>query len=394
MPCYLWRKAALRIPAWWKIFCLGLAIIATAGGGAAEIRLPGEYEPQDGLLISCRELIIQAPEVFADIVAATHARLPIIALVNDAGEYRLAKSVLENRGVPLDDVRFAEVAHDTMWARDYGPRVLSRDGEPVLLDAGYDGERARDDQVPVELARLLSLRRMELPYVIEGGNLLTNGHGLAIMTGEINDNHVETEEEQERFFATIKKVYGFNEIVILEALAGEPTGHVDMFATFTAEDSVIIGSYTVEGDAENAAILNRNAERLAGIPTGKGPLRVHRIPMPPNYDGVWRTYTNVVYANELVLVPVYPGFHDEAMDLVFKVFSRLLPGWEVIGIDASEIISSCGALHCVVMNLGPIGNLPAFPEPVRPVLERDFAAGRKFVSVDWEGQSRLQRLSH
>ncbi len=40
-------------------------------------------------------------------------------------------------------------------------------------------------------------------------------------------------------------------------------------------------------------------------------MQVVRIPMPSHKDGNWRTYTNVIYANGVVLVPQYPDADAE-----------------------------------------------------------------------------------
>ena len=342
-------------------------------GGAWGKRLPGEFEPQRGLLFSCHELLDDSPELFVEMVRLLHHRIPLIALVSNEEELLQAKSLLSDHTIPLHQLRFLEVEHDTMWVRDYGPMILETDaGFPVLLDAGYSEERDGDDRVPAEMAALLKIQRVPVPYVIEGGNLLTNGKRLAIMTGQICDDAIQTPEDHEQFLRVFRQLYGMEEVVVLEALVGEPTGHVDMFATFTSADTVFVGSYQVEEDAENAAILDRNAARLAEVETASGPLQVIRIPMPTHKDGVWRTYTNVVYANGQVLVPIYPSVNDDLQALALSAFRAALPGWQIDGIDASELIESNGALHCITMNLGPIGPLPVFPEPdERPRLHEE-----------------------
>ena len=92
---------------------------------------------------------------------------------------------------------------------------------------------------------------------------------------------------------------------------------------------------------------NRNAQRLEGLPTPHGPLRVIRIPMPPHKDGNWRTYTNVVFANGALLVPVYRGVDRAGREKALELFARLLPGWQVIGIDCTTLIQGGGALRCI-----------------------------------------------
>ncbi len=243
--------------------------------------------------------------------------------------------------------------------------VDSPDRGPIVLDADYGMERCNDDRVPLELGRLLKLPVVTVPLTIEGGNLLTNGDGLAIVTDQFLEKNITADEDENSLLATLQNACGFRQVVVLQSLLGEPTGHVDMFATFTSPTTVLVGAYRVEQDAENAAILDRNAARLRQVRTSQGPLRVVRVPMPPRRNNTWPTYTNVVYANGVVLVPIYPSLDQVGRRRALDIFSQALPTWKVVGIDATQIIKMDGALHCMTMNLGAIGQLPAFPKPCR-----------------------------
>ncbi len=335
-------------------------LLATATTWSQESwRLPGEYEKQDALLIGCHELVRDMPNVFSSLVGATHGRVPLVALVNDADELRLARHILKEDSRLWDHVSFVQVPHDTMWARDYGPLVVRRpNGDAVLLDAVYDSDRPLDDRVPTTLASRLSKDRMAVPLPLEGGNLLTNGRGLAIVAGKHWIEEDFGPGGKARYVAALKHYYGFDDVLVLESLIDEPTGHVDMFATFTSADTILVGSYREDEDPDNAAVLNRNAASLQCARTSGGPLKVHRIPMPPRDGELWRSYTNAVYVNGAVLVPVYPGVDPSGRRVAMETFRRALPGWDIIGMDASDVIQSGGAFHCLTMNLGPIGPLP------------------------------------
>lgn len=347
--------------AWALSFTLSLSTVCQGEIGRG---VQGEFDRQDALMVACHDLVHDYPEFFAEIARQTHRRVPLLALVNDVEEYRLARAVLGDGAVPSDHVRFMEIPHDTMWVRDYGPMVLHWPGEsPVILDAIYDTERAMDDRVPQKMAGLVGWERVPVPVVIEGGNLLFNGRGLAITAGLPGCGDELTDEECDRLLEIAQDHYGIRELVVLENMVGEPTGHVDMFATFTSPNTVVVGRYDRDLDPVNADVLDRNADRLSRVETGQGFLQVLRVPMPPRTEGLWRSYTNVVYANGVLLVPVYPGVDLRGQGIALEMFRRALPGWEVIGVDASGVIQSGGALHCSVMNLGAVGILPEWPEP-------------------------------
>ena len=117
-----------------------------------------------------------------------------------------------------------------------------------------------------------------------------------------------------------------------------------MFATFTGPREVIVGEI-FESDDENAAVLNENAARLEAAG-----MTVRRIPMPSHEDGLYRTYTNAMAINEIVIVPIYPE-DDRYQDIAIGIFTDAYPGRTIVPIVASEIIELAGAVHCVGMTV-------------------------------------------
>jgi agmatine/peptidylarginine deiminase len=201
--------------------------------------------------------------------------------------------------------------------------------------------------------------------ILDGGNLLSNGTGLFLATTSLIDENQPLDYDREQLEAVLDEYLGCTRIEFLETLVGEPTRHVDMFATFTDANTVVVGAYDSRVDPVNARILDRNAACLAAVEWQHGPLRVVRVPMPPKNDGVWRTYTNVIFANGVLLVPVYPRIDPEGDRVALETFRHLLPDWDVVGIDAGGIAQRGGALHCISMNV-PVGyaGRPSDLEPV------------------------------
>ena len=99
-------------------------------------------------------------------------------------------------------------------------------------------------------------------------------------------------------------------------------------------------------------------EQLAGVSTFAGPLHIERVTIPPPDGDVWYTYTNVVFANGVVLVPTYPDRFPELDAEALAMYRRLLPDRRVVGIDVSDLIAMRGALRCISMNIAE-GVLPA-----------------------------------
>jgi agmatine/peptidylarginine deiminase len=174
---------------------------------------------------------------------------------------------------------------------------------------------------------------------------------LCLVSARLPDKNCQAGYPESHVTNTIKRLFGATQVVYLEPLDDEPTGHVDWFATFTSSDTIVIGDYRGT-DPVNARLLDEHAERLAGVTTANGPLKVVRIPMPPRGEQyVGGTYTNVVFANGVLLVPSYPEASAELEREAFDVFRRLLPDWRVVGIECPKHTGRHGGLHCAVANL-------------------------------------------
>jgi len=316
--------------------------------------LPADFEQHDALLLgftwSLREIW---KKVCLQVVAATWQRVKTIILVPDTQAQEMLTESLREINVPLDQIHFYQIPINTVWVRDYGPLVIKTGQRGCKwVDLQYGAiERSRDDNMPSALGRLLRLPSVRTRIAFDGGNLLTNGRGLCLATTQLLERNREFGYRDEYVTDTIKRLFGAEEIVYLEKLEGEKTGHVDLFAAFTAPDTVVVGDYSGV-DPVNAAILDRNAERLSKVVTASGPLRVVRLPMPPRGgDDVGGSYTNVLFANGVLLVPSWPNVPRETEDRVMATYRQLLPGWDVVGIDVGDLMSQGGALRCVSLPL-------------------------------------------
>jgi agmatine/peptidylarginine deiminase len=260
--------------------------------------------------------------------------------------------------------------------------VRARDGTTVLIDAeDVDDDlihvNPRDDNVPSALGPLFGMRTVRAPIAIQHGNLLGNGRGLCIATRDMLEINAARGYTEDDVTDVLKRFYGAEEVVFLERLRAEVTGHVDMFATFTSPDTVVVCRCSPKSDPINAAILDRNAKRLASIGPPYGPLKVERVdvqPQPSGLDEFWPTYTNVVYANDVLLVPIYPTLDRVGGSAALALYEELLPDWTIVGIDSTPLTELLGGIHCLTMNLPSVGKLPPDasveqPEPSRPSQE-------------------------
>jgi agmatine/peptidylarginine deiminase len=73
--------------------------------------------------------------------------------------------------------------------------------------------------------------------------------------------------------------------------------------------------------------------------------------MPPTHDGLWPTYTNVVYLNRTLLVPTYSFVPPSVEEKMLRVYQELLPGWKIVPIASDPLLEDYGSLHCATLNI-------------------------------------------
>ena len=327
-------------------------------------RFPGEFEPQDAIVLSWQEE--WAREGMTSIVSKVHPTLPVVVLVDSVPQQQSAARQLAAAGVSLNRIRFLQAKINTVWIRDFGPfSVESASGVPLWLDAMYSGHAGHDRYDDDELAHVLGLSLQvptaTVPCMIEGGAILSNGAGICVASTVLKSINDHLGREERPLTDSIKRYFGADQIVYLDPLIDEPTGHVDWFCAFTDANTIVVGAYGDE-DPANSLLLDRHARRLAQVETPNGRLRVVRMPMPPRAaDYFGGTYTNVVFANGVLIVPTWPEASAAQERQVFDQYRQLLPGWEIVPFPAERFGVRGGGPHCCSMNL----QLP------RPLLESD-----------------------
>lgn len=315
---------------------------------AATCCLPADFHSHRAIVLPAGWLAREAPDVLAQIVRHAPRRL-LVLLVSSADEREMAARALTERGLPAHAVCFRAVATNTGWVRDYGPIfVREASGCPRAIDAVYGSPgRDGDDAATRPIAKLFGLATTATPLRWQGGNLLSNGRGLVLTTTQSINANVECGREAAAAARFLGESCGASELVVLEPLRGERTGHVDMFACFTSPDTVVVGRFDASVDPDGAAVLDRNAARLAELRTRAGKLRVVRAAMPNNSDGLWRSYTNVIFADGTLLVPTYPDIDRAGGERALAEYRRLLPCWKIVGIDCRTLARHQGGLRCV-----------------------------------------------
>ena len=154
-------------------------------------RLSGEFEAQRAMLLSISDLKPHHQAMLKELVAKTAGYLPLVILVNDKEQLKTAVEIAESSRADLSHVSFFVFKLDTIWLRDFGPRFLETESKPESIDFYYDGTRPQDDQFPNKWGELAGIKNTTVEWTLQGGNLISNGEGLAFTsTRFFEDNHV------------------------------------------------------------------------------------------------------------------------------------------------------------------------------------------------------------
>lgn len=335
-----------------------------------------EFRKQGAILLGCHNQINLIPEVYGEIAKAVNQRVPLFGVVSTEAQARSGAQMIENIGLPQEAMRFLVIPSNSIWIRDYAPFILRYDQESAfMVDAKYRTltmreNRKQDDFMCFELARLLDLPVRSIPLVLEGGNFISNGDGLLITSAKTISVNKQEEYTNKQLISMFSDFLGVNGVCAVNHLRNEPNGHIDMFMTMLGKNLAVVGEIDPAVDSENSAILNEAARIVSSYTTSDGPITVKRIPMPPQWGNDWRSYTNIIMANGVLLMPSFSNVDPAIEDLAEKVYqSSLPPDWVVKRINCDKLVALRGQLHCLSYNIPkfiPIDGLleQAIPKPL------------------------------
>lgn len=317
-----------------------------------------EFRKQGAILLGCHNQINLIPELYGEIAKAVNQRVPLFGVVSTEAQARSGAQMIENIGLPQEAMRFLVIPSNSIWIRDYAPFILRYDQQSAfMVDAKYRTlttreNRKQDDFMCFELAHLLGLPVRSIPLVLEGGNFISNGDGLLITSAKTIRVNQEEEYTNKQLISMFNDFLGVNGVCAVNHLKNEPNGHIDMFMTMLGKNLAVVGEIDPIVDSENSAILNEAARVISSYTTSDGPITVKRIPMPPQSGNDWRSYTNIIMANGVLLMPSFSNVDPAIENRAEQVYqSTLPPDWVVKRINCDKLVALRGQLHCMSYNI-------------------------------------------
>ncbi|WP_205195463.1 agmatine/peptidylarginine deiminase [Chitinophaga sp. Cy-1792] len=278
----------------------------------------------------------------------------------DKTEQERISALLEEAGVPLNNVDFRIFPTDDVWIRDNGPIfVKDNNGQILIEDWGFNGwGRKADyrncDAIPGKIAADIHIKSIDLntTMINEGGSVEIDGQGvlMACKSSVLNANRNPgmTQQQAEDIFS---KYLGITRFIWLEGKAGLDITdmHIDGFARFANASTIITMN---ANDLDYWQVPTADISKLyAATNKASVPYKIVQVPLTQNEVMTTygknlgkASYINYYIANRVVLVPNYNDPNDA---VAMGIIQQLYPDKKVVGIDCRNLFANGGMIHCV-----------------------------------------------
>jgi agmatine deiminase len=317
-------------------------------------RTPAEWEEAQGVIVTWAAFNAELREI---VRRAKEAATVYIICSNPT----TVQNYLTSGGVSLTNIVFVTAPFNSVWVRDYGPQsVYLENGDLAFIDWLYNRPRPQDNAIPQYMANYLGLPFYQMggssgQLITTGGNFMADGHDDGYSSKLVlveNPSYNETQIDQ------IKHSFmGINPYIKMEELPYDYISHIDMHMKLLDEETLLVGQFPA-GVSDGPYIEANLQYLLDNYKTKFGnDFKVIRIPMVPSTTGQWplgnnvpyRTYTNALILNNIVLVPQYYNATLNAQAIA--IYQDAMPGYEVYGINMENVIPYSGAIHCITREI-------------------------------------------
>ena len=347
-------------------------------------RMPAEFEPHSGCWMLWPERTDNwrmgakpAQQAFAAVATAIATSEPVTIGVS-ARQYETARTMLPRL------IRVVELSSNDAWMRDVGPTFVIDDRGGVRgidwifnawggLNGGLYFPWDQDDLVARKVLEVEGRERYRAPLIMEGGAIAVDGQGTLITTEEclMNPNR-NPHLDKGQIEILLHEYLGVSTVIWLSkgVHMDETDGHVDELCCFVGPGEVALTWTDNKRDPQYG--ISRDAyEKLTSSRDAKGRrLKVHKLPQPgPLHitreeaagldviegtkrraagDRLAGSYANCYIGNSVVVMPLLDKKTDAQATRIFK---RLFPRHNVIGVQAREILLGGGNIHCITQQV-------------------------------------------
>jgi len=339
-------------------------------------RLPAEWEPQSGIMLTWphentdwKPILPQVEPVFVSISRHTSQREKVLIVADDIDHQRHIKTLLDDAGVVMENIRFCIVPSNDSWARDHGAITVIENDQPLLLDFQFNAWGGKydfrlDNRINASLHEhdMFSAPMQAVNLILEGGSIESDGAGTLLTNQCLLTSTRNRGMNQSDIESALANQLGIQHFLWLTQghLEGDDTdAHIDTLARLVSKNRIAYVKCDHKND-EHYEPLQKMEQELRDLRTTEGePYELIPLPLP---DAVFAedgqrlpaTYANFLIINDAVLLPVYGQTKDQQAKAALK---ECFPERDIIEINCLPLVHQFGSLHCVTMQF-PEGVLP------------------------------------
>lgn len=307
------------------------------------VRAIAEWEEVEAIMVRWPNLG-SWNNLWVDFLEPVALDLKIYVICASGAQATAAQNLFVTRGVPLDSIEFPVQATNSVWIRDYGPWWVWRENswDRGIVDWIYNRPRPADDAIPEWEAALWGIPYYGPNLIFTGGNFMVDGWGRGFCSELVFDENGTAVDEREELDSVMAAYMNLDTMYTFPRFFG--IDHIDMSMKLLNDHTAILNEYPV-GNAFDS-VMDSCEEILSAIqnPWGES-VTVHRVNTPTWSGGIPYTYTNAIFVNNKILLPIYNRAEDAA---AIALWESLMPGYSVHGFDANVMIPQQGAIHCVI----------------------------------------------
>lgn len=342
-------------------------------------KLPAEFSTHRGTIA----MFPFRADIWRD--GAKHAQELLVAAINLIAKHEkvilCTKNPLDEKVMDILDpnIEIVYIDYDDIWARDISPFFSIVNGKlhGVCFDFNAWGGINEGSYYPWDkdaafarsICNYLSIDSTVSDLVVEGGALIHNGEGLAIVTESVLLNKNRNPNiSKERFEAEFYHLLGIKKIIWLRKGfdQDETDGHIDVFLNFVDTHNLLL-AWTEDIQNPQYSILHEIYEKLTVSTTVDGKkLCIHKLLMPnpiivtseesmgieKNEYAIERkagmtlypTYNNAYIFNGGVLVPIFGVEQDKA---AIDCYRKIFPKRKIYPLYSKEFLIGGGNYHCI-----------------------------------------------
>jgi len=316
------------------------------------ITCASEYESMDGIVLAWESFTSTIAQMAAEITTTGNANVYVAC--DSSSEANSARNSMIAQGADASRVFTVVRSTDTVWIRDYGPRMIFEGGCRAVVDHNYNRPRPNDDDFNIHFADVMNFGYYRNPLTHGGGNFHVSGAGDSAATRLINNENPGYSESE------IWQIWKDYQNLDTEFHTPFPTSvdytqHIDMWMQIVGNESIIISDWPNHVGSTQDTICDGAASYYQSI--GWDVYRTN------SYTDGWThyTYTNMVICNDLVLLPKYSDLASSWDSNALAVVQAAMPGKTVVQIWGDSLAYSAGVFHCICMHV------PANSGGVNPV---------------------------